>query len=314
MKGVLIADMIKKIRRKIDYYLRWKNDVYMSEAETKAFEELLLNSEDEYSLNKDIRSERIIVSLTSFPARFEKLHLVIRSMLMQTMKPDEIILYLDDDVVVNSNEIVEELPGSLKNMQRFGLDIQKRSGRIKPHKKYYYAVKEHPEEIIITIDDDIMYPLNLIEELYKTHIQFPNCVVATRAHRIRFQEDGSSYPYNEWQWAYSKKNRPAMDLLATGCGGVLYPPHCMNEELLNIDLLLELSPTADDLWLKIMQVLNGTKVVVTDKSLRKKRGTVAGTQVITLNDKNVHKNMNDVFWNNLIKHYGLTKKDFIGDK
>ena len=77
------------------------------------------------------------------------------------MPPDAIILYLDDDV--------EELPDSLRKLEKYGLQIEWRPGRIKPHKKYYYAIKEHPDDIVVTVDDDVMYPAELIESLYKTH-------------------------------------------------------------------------------------------------------------------------------------------------
>ena len=43
--------------------------------------------------------------------------------------------------------------------------------------------------------------------------------------------------------------------------GVLYPPHCLHKEAFNIEKLLELAPKQDDIWLFIMEVLNGTKSV-----------------------------------------------------
>ena len=43
------------------------------------------------------RQQKIIVSLTSYPKRFRYLHLTVKSLLLQTVKPDKIILYLGDD-------------------------------------------------------------------------------------------------------------------------------------------------------------------------------------------------------------------------
>ncbi|MFD2440114.1 hypothetical protein ACFSS8_08530 [Paracoccus kondratievae] len=40
----------------------------------------------------------LIVSLTSYPARFASLHLVLRSVLQQTVRADRVILWLDEGI------------------------------------------------------------------------------------------------------------------------------------------------------------------------------------------------------------------------
>lgn len=258
-----------------------------------------------YGLNKEERGEEIIVSLTSFPARFDSLHLVIKSILCQSMKPDRLILFLDDTVSVDI------LPESLTALKKYGLEIEFRSYNMKPHKKYYYAMKEHPESIVITIDDDIMYPNDLISTLYECHKKFENCVIATRSHRILFDNNGQIKKYNQWKWMDESTNTPSMELMATGCGGVLYPAHCMSDKLLDYELIKDLSLNADDLWLKVMQVLVHTPVVNCNQEIRKKRVVVDGSQEESLNASNVHENVNDVYMDNLINYFKLTKKDFM---
>lgn len=252
-----------------------------------------------------VRGDHIIVSLTSFPARFGMLHHVVGSILCQTMRPDEIILYLDDDVDV------ESLPEQLLEMRGYGLQIETRALDLKPHKKYYYAIKEHPEATIITVDDDLTYPANLIEELWKMHESFPNAVVASRAHRILFDRDGRMMSYRQWGWEDGAVGEPSLALCATGTGGVLYPPHLMHADLLDYGLLHELSPRNDDLWLKVMQVLVGTRTVLCNQSVRKGRAILEGSQRETLNSINVHEDVNDIFLRNLCYHYGLTQAHFL---
>lgn len=41
------------------------------------------------------RQQKIIVSLTSYPKRFRYLHLTVKSLLLQTVKPDKIICTLE---------------------------------------------------------------------------------------------------------------------------------------------------------------------------------------------------------------------------
>lgn len=262
-----------------------------------------------YGLNQDKRDEELIVSLTSFPDRFDKLHLVIKSILRQTMKPDKVILYLDDTV----SKKRYDLPNSLEELKKYGVQIEFRGVNMKPHKKYYYAMSEHPSSTIITIDDDIIYPKDMISELYRVHKKFPDCVVASRSHKILFDETGSIKKYNDWEWMCDSEEEPSMQLLATGCGGVLYPPHCMDKRLFDIPLLMKLSPNADDLWLKVMQVLAHTAVVNCNQEIRKKRVVVDGSQNESLNSSNVHQNKNDEYMKNLIEYFGLTKKDFVED-
>lgn len=293
---VLSQKLENKFRRYRDYCIDGEKSLQI--------EEKLTHMETRYRLNSESRDTKIIVSLTSFPARFSKLHLVIESMLVQTMPPDEIILYLDDDVVV------EELPESLTKLMHYGLQIEWRPGRIKPHKKYYYSIKEHPDDIVVTVDDDVMYPENLIETLFKTHQRFPECVVATRAHRIKFDCSQNIVDYNHWHWADEKRNKPSLSLMATGVGGVLYPPNCMDSELFNQELFLKLSPNADDLWLKVMQIRKGTKVVLCDSGVAHKRADIQGTQEKSLNSSNVHKCANDEYMKNMIEYYHLAAKDF----
>lgn len=264
----------------------------------------MVSRESEYRLNTLQRSDSIIVSLTSFPARFEHLHLVIRSILLQTMKPDEIIIYLDENIDL------QKLPQSLLSLKQYGLQIVKRPGDLKPHKKYYYAIKEHPNSLIITVDDDLLYPEDTIEELYHTHLCFPNCVVASRAHKVLFNQDGTLKKYSQWEWTYQVPYHPSMRLLATGCGGVLYPPQCMPDMLLDIALIYKLSKNNDDLWLKTMQILSGTKVVLCDQRIRLNRMLIPGSQDNSLNSSNVHQNKNDIYMNTIMQYFHFNADNF----
>ena len=76
-------------------------------------------------------------------------------------------------------------------------------------------------------------------------------------------------------------------------------------------LFLKLTPNADDLWLKIMQVLNHTAVVNCNQEIRQKRVVVDGSQEESLNSSNVHQNINDVYMKNLLEYFKLSEKDFM---
>ena len=44
----------------------------------------------------------------------------------------------------------------------------------------------------------------------------------------------------------------------TGVGGVLYPPHSLDEEVLNESIFMDICTYADDVWLKAMALKKGT--------------------------------------------------------
>ena len=201
---------------------------------------------------------KIIVSLTSYPKRIHIVHKVIDCMLQQTLKADMIILWLAENEFPGKES---SLPKTLLEQKNQGLTIRWCED-LKPHKKYLYAMKQYPNDIIITVDDDVNYDKYLIERLFKMHIHFPEAVIAGKVHYITIESSGVIRPYNEWILTCNLiKGIPSMDLFAVGSGGILYPPYCMDSELLNKNKIIEYSLYVDDVWLKFMQILKGTPVV-----------------------------------------------------
>ena len=198
----------------------------------------------------------IVVSLTSYPARFPTLHLCLKSLFNQTLQPDKIILYLDKNVSF------EQIPHKILKLQKKGLVIRNICEDIKPHKKYYYAMQEHPDSVIITADDDVIYTKDCVQSLFESYIKYPDCVSARRVHRITRHIDGSAAPYKHWQLESREQREPSLDLLAIGVGGVLYPPHILlNQKLtFNIENIKKICLNADDIWLKFTELSQGIRV------------------------------------------------------
>ena len=72
-------------------------------------------------INKSyIRKKKIIISMTSIPVRIDKVWIVVESLLRQTYKPDQIILWLAKDEFKDC-----PLPSTLKAQQKRGLQIRK---------------------------------------------------------------------------------------------------------------------------------------------------------------------------------------------
>ena len=91
----------------------------------------------------------------------------IESIFNQTYKANKIVLYISKDHFTTST-----LPHSLLKQQKRGLEIRFVKD-IGPYTKLIPALKEFPNANIITIDDDYMYPFDMIEKLVKAHLLNP---------------------------------------------------------------------------------------------------------------------------------------------
>ena len=233
-------------------------------------------------------SIQVIVSLTSYPGRINIVWQSIESILHQTFKPSKVILWLATDQIPNTNH----LPSSLKRLMKRGLLIEFRED-IRPHKKYYYAMKEYPDSIIITIDDDVLYPSDMIKNFVDFHHRYPYSVICNGTRLIKSDENGFA-KYKEWKnWhATEIESIPRYDILPLGVMGVLYPPKSLNERVFDVDLIRRLCLNADDLWLKAMAIKQKTTSVLTN-SYSRPFIEIQNSQATSLMATNVTQNQND---------------------
>ena len=277
------------LKRMLDLFMPW----YLKRTGEKAG----------FGLNTGKRDETYIVSLTSFPARIEDIWITIETLLRQSFKPDKIILWLGEEKFPG-----KKLPEKLERLKDRGLTIEFVED-LRSHTKYFHALKKFPDANIITLDDDSYYPRNTLLHLVNLHKKHPNAICANRVHKITFK-NGEVKPYRKWNPNFKKEIKPSHFLLQTGVGGVLYPPGALNKELFDKDVFKELCNFADDLWLKIHALRNGTKVV-TSKKHNKDLITVSKSQRQKLVTNNVLSGGNDDQLKNVLDHYGIQLKDEI---
>ena len=247
---------------------------------------------------------RVIVSLTSFPARFDTLDICIKSLFAQSVKPDKIVLYLGkecDDAV---------LPGRLTELEKYGLEIKMGYADIRPHKKYFFAMQEYPEDIIITVDDDLMYDRNMIKSLLESYKDNPNAVSARRVHRIT-SSGGDLEPYDSFDKCWTKTTEPSHILLSTNGAGTLFPPGSLPEEAFDIDTIKKLCLDADDIWIKFMLIKKGVPVVWV-KSHQSMPPEIPGTQKVALYYSNTDKDNsnNDRCIQAMEEHFNIHLADY----
>lgn len=203
-------------------------------------------------------NKKIIVSLTSFPAAIPYAVQAIRSVLEGSLLPDRIVLYLD----------TQKFPGGVLPQELEMLkaecpifEVRFDPAEIRSYKKLIPALRDFPDDIIVTIDDDIHYHRDMLRELVHTHKQQPDAIIAHRVRQAKLNR-----PYKEWRkykwydFVFKKFhfNHLAMQ---TGVGGVLYPPHSLDESMLNPELFTAIAPTVDDIWFWLAAVSKGTYVI-----------------------------------------------------
>ena len=211
----------------------------------------------EVGITSEKRSPQVIVSLTTHPARIKSAHLAINTLLKQSFKPDRIILWLAEEQFINKKK---DLPKEIIELEKFGLEIRWTED-IKSYKKLIPALKEFPQEIIVTADDDIYYEKDWLETLYNKYLEFPNCIVCQRPRRLELVDDKIK--------VLSSRKSECLDLSKPdyfnqmlGGAGCLYPPHSLYKDVFDIDKIFRLLPTNDDVYFWAMAVLKGTKIAV----------------------------------------------------
>lgn len=108
--------------------------------------------------------ERIIVSLTTWSKRIGNIPVVLETIFNQTRQPDFVVLNLAYD------EIIPE------NVQHYidshNIEIN-RVVDTKVYKKLIPTLKKYPNDCVISIDDDWLYPKEMIADFVSIHEQYP---------------------------------------------------------------------------------------------------------------------------------------------
>ncbi len=253
----------------------------------------------------------VIVSLTSYGFRVSEIvPFTILSILKQTIRPEKIILWLDSDNWNKTN-----IPPKLKDLQKAGVEIAfckdlRSYKKLVPTLTFYGNAKP-----IITIDDDIYYSSNFIEEIYNYHLKYPNCIITENFCYPKFSSTNIA-PYREWNEYHIVSDDTTLSkhlIFPQGFGGVLYPANSLHSDATNEDLFTMLAPHADDIWFYIMGILNKTpkQCVLSSKTkyylidlFRQKRTRDR------LHDINVGEDQNDKQLSALCKYYNLSLKDY----
>lgn len=308
----LNVNLLKKIywkkkfkkRREVEFLNYYSNLHKDKKAEFRKF---LKEAYPKEQIKEPIKD--LVVSLTSYPARINYVHETIESIMLQTIEPEKIILVLAEEDFPNKEK---DLPKTLLKLLCRGLEIIW-SSDLKSYKKLIPTLQKYPDKVIVTADDDLIYPADWLKKLYKAYLKKPNMVHCHRAHWVTFDKKKEMVNYKNWFWEISDVP-PSYNNFLTGGAGTLYPPKCFYKDIEREDIYKELCPTADDIWFWAMCVLNGVKINVIKNNISILR-YVDGTQGNGLFKINIDGEQNDKQLKKVMEYYPellkkLDKKEY----
>lgn len=182
----------------------------------------------------------LVISLTSHRARFPWLHLTLRCLLTQDVRPDRLVLWVCEQDRAH-------LPDAVLGLIERGLEIRCAPDR-GPYTKLLPTLDAFPDCYIVTADDEMYYAADWLKRLVRRTEPGAPVVVCHRAHRILFDCNNRPLPYGDWDKVVECRET-THDLVATGVGGVLYPPAVAGALRASVAAVVPLAPTADDIGL-----------------------------------------------------------------
>jgi hypothetical protein len=205
-----------------------------------------------YSQMPVTQSDGVVVSLTSYGARLRTVYLAIESIGRGYVRPSRIILWLDD------GPIFDNLPATIRRLVRRGLEV-KLCENYGPHKKYYPYLQslQSIEAPLVTADDDVLYPRDWLKELVQAFQESSDVINCNRARLMTLSHAGIA-KYESWKPVGSTKS--SVFHVATGVGGVVYPPAFLRILKNAGNAFADCCPRADDLWLHVQALRAGYKV------------------------------------------------------
>lgn len=311
---MMMKKYIRPILTAIGYYKikakwRWRQNLAQwqkIDAQRKAEAIAWIEAIDHRLLPDVQKIGNVTVSLTSHSKRVSDFApFAIYSIFHQTVLPNRIVLNINQEKWNDDN-----LPELIQKLQIAGLEVNFCED-VGPHTKLLPAMLKYPEEVIITIDDDIYYDKELVEELLSTReaSEKTNVVVCRTAKEITF-EDGKMLPYSQWPQATPDSKTY---LSPFGWSGMLYSPHCFSEEVFNKDVYQKLCPKADDIWFTIMELIGNVPIVMVRDTHWTGKGEVDHTNEYVaqnsdaLHFQNAENGGNDVQLAKLIGYFDLNK-------
>ena len=198
------------------------------------------------SVSREISEYRI--SLTSWRPRLPHLPLVLLTLLQQTLRPKEIVVWLTVEDHAALAENIRERFGEFGVCFQICDDLQS-------HKKWLPMIEEGHRDPFVICDDDIIYPKEWFAALVTENRS--DAYVGAKCHRIVLDSNRAVGPYSAWKKQIRTDGQPSHYVFITGCGGGVIHPDRISNKFLDRTEMFKQCPRNDDIWLKAAHLAAG---------------------------------------------------------
>jgi hypothetical protein len=192
--------------------------------------------------------------MATIPSRMKRLKENIPSILNQRYPFDLFMINILDNLSEEDYAYYEEL-AKMDNR----IVLNKVEQKWRSCNKLIPALKLYPDDVIITVDDDIYYPKDCIGTLMQQWLKTPSCIIAHEVNPILLQKDNTYVTYlNGYDIKLMQKEWGKYLSCCT-----LFPPHTFDgTEVFDYEKMMEFTQgTHDELWFWIQSTLNGVMCV-----------------------------------------------------
>lgn len=188
-------------------------------------------------------SDRVVVSLTTIPSRIARIRPTLHSILDQTRRPDAIFLNLPLESRREGRGY--EVPSFLTHIPCVEIDRCARDWG--PASKFLPTLirEREPDTRIVVVDDDQIYPPDLIETLSAWSERLPEAAVCARGYRVP-----PDFDHSRRTTRYGTRiERPEPVEVMQGASGFLIRRRFVGESLFDYESAPPEAFYGDDIWL-----------------------------------------------------------------
>ncbi len=200
----------------------------------------------ELFIRHSLRNEHIIVSFSTTPYRIEKMQSTVKSLFEQNAKIDKI--YLSVPYKFKRDNLEYKIPQWLQDEKRITILRTEDYGPATKILGVLEQVKLDPNTIIITVDDDIYYPHNLVLQLAYKAKQNPNYAIGLTGSNPEYDEEGKISKHSA-EGFYNNYTPDASVSFLQGFSGIAYRRKFFDESIFEIKNAPKECVNSDDLYL-----------------------------------------------------------------
>ncbi len=194
----------------------------------------------------------ITISLSTIPSRIEKIYPALKSLMDQTMPPRRIYLAIPPFSIREKKAY--SIPETLRNCPAIQIiDAKKDWG---PATKLIPALRHpstKPDDIILTADDDNIYPAEFVETFWQYSQKLPDAALSLRGAPM-----SRTVRWNDCRaFKGTAISQPAAVEIITGCGGIMVKPKFFAAEFFDYDQAPMQAFFVDDIWVSGNLARNG---------------------------------------------------------